>query len=738
MRPDLGSEGGDVVVDRNLSGNSPTRCDKAGSIFNKAFYSGRRLEHTATEGRGSVENPAPRAKMAEDIEVARSSPKPILARQNLPKPTFSSFEEYEDNILARPVCSARPSRDNMFLNGFNFQFSRNLRNHQKQRDGLSQTIDRTDALESKASSSDGKESLSNAAASPPQAAPSMSLQPQRISESFTKENSDSVPPTSKEEEAIDVTDASMVNATEDEEKESSKLATLINAETTHGPLASPRGQTPAQRTPLSTPMILQTRLDLQDSGCASSEHALGERHVKAPAEAGISTPAASCRKFPSFEQALLNDSFSSKICEPLNSRMSPLSSLDDIVDGKVEVGANLSHSEIDGRPSSDSSHIFKPSEGFGILFSPSSDSDSVQSLKVRRRRQKARQNREEEVQQPALKREEPQIVRKSRSLNLCAGNSAELCDPVPDESAKERERKPAQEQEEQYSEAHKALIAYAKRYRQRTAIHELRLRLRQCRSQGTLTYPGGDAKISETHEGSSDGELESLPTSLFVNMDRSNDEGVFLDPYFKPRKIAIPQLSMHSPAQDSPQSMNPSSPDSSHFESPIHSRSDSGNLFEGHSPQSLFQAGGYSTQMDWLIKPVMIRRKPESTPIKAGGFSLERALKKRTSKALPNYDALDPREPPCRGFRQIEKKDNVVATVFSKGKDAYKSFRPVKLHWHHGMWHRKAPDTDKDMRENREKSESGDNPQMIPSQLEIKEKISSHKKEETRDDSVHG
>ncbi|KAL9062720.1 MAG: hypothetical protein Q9157_008689 [Trypethelium eluteriae] len=735
MQPIVGSGSWDVVANSTPSGNSPTRNDKLGGIFNKAFSTGRRLEHIPTEGTEPVENPAPRAKTAEDIEVVRSSPKPILARQNLPKPTFSSFEEYEDNILTRPVCSARPGRDN-FLKGISCSFNRNLQNRQKQRDGVFQTYAGTDTFEPKAPPM--RENSSNQAASPPQSASSMDLQPHQTSESSRKENSDDIPPTSKEKEANNVAEAPMANATEDEERERSKIATHKHAETAHSPLALRTAQNSAQRLPLSMPMVLQKQFDVQNLGAGDSEHALREQQSKTLTEAGVSTPAASCRKWPSFEQALLDDSINSKVCEPLNLHMSPPSSLDDIVGGSFEVGANLPHSGIHGCPSLDPRSDFKSYENAGTLSSPSSGSDSVQSLKIQRRRQKARQHRENEVQQPALKREEPQIVRKSRSLNLCAGNSAELCEPVPDESVKEREHKSAQRQEKEYSEAHEALIEYAKRYRQYTAMHELSLRLRQCKSQGTFTHPGRDVGTSETHEGSSDGEPEPLPTSLFVNMGRSADEDDFLAPFFNSRKIAIPRLSTHSPAQDSLKSINSSSPASSHFESPIYSRLDFDDLFEDCSPLSFFRARGSSTLLDWTVKPVMIRRKPEGTPTKSVGLNLERALKKRSSKVLPNYDALDPREPPCRRFRQIEKKDNVVATIFSKGKDAYKSFQPVKLHWHHGVWNRKAPDTNGDLKEKREKPESDTHPQMMPSQPEIEGKLASHENQGTRDDGMYG
>ncbi|KAI9659916.1 MAG: hypothetical protein M1821_001268 [Bathelium mastoideum] len=612
-------------AESETSGTSPTRIGKSSHTSNKTPSMHCTSDHPETDVASTDDISA---KSTEHSPVPRSSPKPILGRQTLPKPTFSSFEEYEDDLLTRPVCTARPSEENMFPHEkMVHSIYANIRQHEKV-DTTLQPASQEDASVPDTSSVGPEEGRTDQGASP-----SITESKSGIQQKATKEFPQGQPSDqfliachTQFEETLSI----KVNRTHAEPWEKDTLHRLANQVNGNGEVSAsaPRFR---EKAPRGLPMPASSALDrhtyLKSPSAGYFNHNTGEWCSNDPASKMLSFPEMSSRELPLVDQVLLDSAISSKVCEPLTSGMSPPSSLDDIVDGPFRRDIKPSY-PVNGSAASTLSAIhFSDPVSRNDARAPDisqqkriSGPDLSKSLIFCRRRRVGRPEASEEEEVLVSRRGNPKTMRSIRSINLCAGNSAELCSLVSDSSAED--------------------------------------------IQGKSDNKHG----RETSMDPNDGPFLFLSTNTAPGID----------------KLAAKQTEPDFPI--------PPLPGRPHSVSPIRSKIDFEDFFVDDDIASLPPGDRYEAPKRPNIKPIMLAHKPETRTTKCDTFSVEKLLRKRKFLILPDYGAGGPRDRTTRGLRQIEQADHVVATVFSKALGKYKSFRPVKLHWQHGKWVWKGQD----------------------------------------------
>ena len=559
----------------------------------------------ATEASSSSGSPA---KSADDIEVLRSSPKPILARQNLPKPTFSSFEEYEDDILGRPVCSARPTQYPGTPHGIH-------------------------ALRFKPRLQDGELLTTNT------------------------ENRSTLPDVEGKGPA-------------DLGASSAKTPTQS---TTQPPLSSQPSERSASDKASPTVNIMKANIGKKPS------RASAESEVDGPEPKPSIHLGSCCSSNPPFVMASLpkishqdRDPLA-KVCEPLNTNTSRPSFLDKDVGRPSGVGTHPSSStgENHGSPSQRNIALTLgpqadslPFHNGGLPASLSSSSDSSASAEFRRHHRNRHQKRDNGMLQLTCAKKDRQVVHPRRSLDLCAGNSAELCAPMSDATTEDSEQKRDEENEERNALARQELEEDVHEYRSDSVIR---------------------AACGLTDQGSSNEDIEKLQTPQLVNLNDAREDDI-LEPFPAFSEINTRQLSTALSGQDGSESPGSSSSASKYVHTPKMSGLHYATLFEDDEFMSSPLDHGLEMSTPPSIKPVRVERKSEAMDIKQSGLNLEAALQKRRCAAIPDYDSQKSPDRPSRGLRQIERADDVIITVFTKCTANHNMFRPKKLHWEHGKW----------------------------------------------------
>ncbi|KAI9692048.1 MAG: hypothetical protein M1820_009583 [Bogoriella megaspora] len=89
---------------------STTTTAKFGSVVSKRFSVNRK----PGDEKALKPQTEPSPSTSGAVDVQRSSPKPIIGRPKLPRPTFSSFDSEADKLLGMSPCSGRPSLEDGF------------------------------------------------------------------------------------------------------------------------------------------------------------------------------------------------------------------------------------------------------------------------------------------------------------------------------------------------------------------------------------------------------------------------------------------------------------------------------------------------------------------------------------------------------------------------------------------------------------------------------------------------
>ena len=663
------------VTEHDAPAHSPVRGSRIGVILDKVLSTTRKPEHTKIEA-SSLDIPI---KTAESIEIPRSSPQPILARPNLPKATFSSLEEYGEDYLRRPVCSARPSEDNGPLNGPNNPLTCTARNSLKQRNGISRAADHVDpcmsavpliTLEKNRPNQEVDQEVDQEISSKKTMA-SSNLQWRLSPYPFQVRSFDNTIPVFSEIGSDMVAEAAEETSRPESEIIRPMLTSYINDMTDHHSTSNRSLQTPHHSRQLISSR-LQEQHSLKSPSVGHVNHQTGKWCSNDPAATMKSSPERSCEKDPSFEPGLPDNYFDSGVYKPPNASMSPSSSLDDIIDGSIKEETKLSpHGKESTRiPYQMDLDLLSESSIDSLPYqhsdTPTSHSPGLNPVEpeAHEDRHRGRQVLCNDSTEPACAGKEHLTVNPSRSLNLCAGNSVELCDLIPETSSEELEQEMDRRLARQISMARKGLADQAEE------------------SQYHKTSQRG---CVSTNRDSSGEEATTLPGSRCVNPDTFDENGP-LAPFFVFSKVTVPQLSMPSANEIELELFNTPSPGRPCSTSPESSNFDFEDFFEDDDVASFPPGDKLETPKRPMIKPVVFRRKSEVPNAKPGGFHLDTVLRKRKMNVLPNHDAPDPREQGGRKFRQIKKLDSVIGTVFSKGMNGSKLFQPVKMYWQHGRW----------------------------------------------------
>ena len=731
--------------DRQLSSNeagndtagvSSPRSGKMGSIIGKAFSIGRKLEHP----RPDVIYPAEQSmKTAKDIEVTRSSPRPILSRQSLPKTTFSSLEEYGDDLLTRSICTARPSREHISANDSEYTFDRLVRaKHRstqpgrenaagyKQEQVKSCATDHMDVSTPSALSIDLKEHRSD----------SESFSSKMIPESHMHLKSSSAPSTgyfkgdsSASQRSIDEIKSRTQAArkyTESQTKESlPKLSGDINDRAYRALLTERIQEDIPRRLKIPPSSVLEEHAELKSSNAGHFNHATGDWCSNDPAASMTLMPELYLGESPAGRQIGMDASLNSQLCEPFTSDMSPPSYLDNIVDGGLRptittaVGADAQATQNPRLPP-ESSNTTMADPHAERAMSGASGSSSQESLLLQRRPRSKHSKHKNGSLRSTFAGKRPQHGSPSRSLHMGAGNSTELCGPVPRLYDEDQSQRVYQMNEERFSAIYDNLRPQAQRYEPPIKM----LRTIAKTNQSTFESQTGDSSTSLQNA------LTDGPSKTgFGSLSNLSDEGVRIEHWYPTTPVrewnpfALSTTHNLTRSNSAPQER---------------SKYDFENCLEDDDVVSLPPGNRVNKPRRPLYKRFMSQRGSDRSDSDFDGWSPETMSRIREGEALQGYHCRKQRDRTSRGFRQIIRADHVIATVFSKAFDRYRSFRPVKFHWQHSKWIQKGQDNSNHETKGKDWDKDGDNGSIMSGPPESDDLDKLEEIERHRRDSIVG